>query len=93
MCDLDDNSSQNNEEIMSLLSQVRMGLSMGLLGQDEASEVKRLFSLVHLRHRLFAAITREDYSEASTLRDEIKKLEVGVGKSDGSSGGSEGGSA
>ena len=91
ICDLEDNSSQNNEEIMSLLSQVRMGLSMGLLGQEEASEVKRLFSLVHLRHRLFAAITREDYSEASLLRDQIKELEVGARGGDGES--SEGGLA
>jgi len=92
ICDLDDNSSQNNEEIMSLLSTVRMGLSMGLLGQDEANKVKRLFSLVHLRHRLFAAITREDYSEASLLRDQIKELEVGVGgQPDGSSEASDGG--
>lgn len=94
LCDLDDNSSQNNEEMMSLLSQVRMGLSMGLLGQDEANKVKRLFSLVHLRHRLFAAITREDYSEASSLRDQIKKLEVGAGgQKDGSSEATDGGLA
>ena len=94
LCDLDDNSSQNNEEMMSLLSQVRMGLSMGLLGQEEANKVKRLFSLVHLRHRLFAAITREDYSEASSLRDQIKKLEVGAGgQKDGSSEATDGGLA
>ena len=94
LCDLDDNSSQNNEEIMSLLSQVRMGLSMGLLGQEEANKVKRLFSLVHLRHRLFAAITREDYSEASLLRDQIKQLEIGAGeRRDGSSDAADGGLA
>ncbi len=91
-CDLDDNSRENNEEIMSLLSQVRMGLSMGLLGQEEANKVKRLFSLVHLRHRLFAAITREDYSEASSLRDQIKDLEISAGVSqDDLADGSEGG--
>ena len=60
---------------------------MGLLGQAEASEVKRLFSLVHLRHRLFAAITREDYSEASLLRDQIKKLEVSSDQGESSEGG------
>ena len=93
ICDLDDNSSENNEQIMSLLSQVRMGLSMGLLGQDEANKVKRLFSLVHLRHRLFAAITREDYSQASLLRDQIKQLEIGVRGHDGSSDSADGGLA
>ena len=92
LCDLDDTSSQNNEEVMSLLSQVRMGLSMGLLGQDEADKVKTLFSLVNLRHRLFAAVTREDYSEASSLRDQIKKLENG-GPGDGSSDSTDGGLA
>ncbi len=94
LCDLDDTSSQNNEEIMSFLSLVRMGLSMGLLGQEEASKVKRLFSLVQLRHRLFAAITREDYSEASLLRDQIKMLENGAGgQSDLSSDANDGGIA
>jgi len=76
MCDLEDNSEDNNEEIMSLLSQVRMGVGMGLLGREQADRVNRLFMLVNLRHLLFAAVAREDYSEASKLRDRILKLEL-----------------
>ncbi|MDG1873075.1 MAG: UvrB/UvrC motif-containing protein [Mariniblastus sp.] len=76
LCDLEDGSEGNNVEIMSLLSRVRMGVSMGLLKRDQADRVNRLFALVNLRHQLFAAVAREDYSEASKLRDRILSLEL-----------------
>lgn len=83
-CDLEDTSPENNEEIMSLLSRVRMGVSIGLLGQKEADRVNRLFTLVHLRHRLFAAVTREDYTLASEIRDRIESIETQMAASDDS---------
>jgi protein arginine kinase len=76
--DLDDDSEGNREQIMTLLSKVRMGVGMGLLGQNDANRVNRLFGLVQLRHRLLAAITREDYRQASKLRDQIEQLEQGI---------------
>jgi len=75
--DLDDRSEESNEQVMALLSKVRMGCGMGLLIQDDANRVNRLFSLVHLRHRLLAAVAREDYRQASELRDRIQRLEHG----------------
>lgn len=75
--DLDDDSEDNREQIMALLSKVRMGVGMGLLGQNDANRVNRLFGLVQLRHRLLAAIAREDYRQASKLRDQIEQLEQG----------------
>ena len=75
--DLDDPSEESNEQVMALLSKVRMGCGMGLLIQDDANRVNRLFGLVHLRHRLLAAVAREDYRQASELRDRIQRLEHG----------------
>ena len=75
--DLDDDSEENREQIMTLLSKVRMGVGMGLLGQNDANRVNRLFGLVQLRHRLLAAIDREDYRQASKLRDQIEQIEQG----------------
>lgn len=85
-CDLSDGSDENNELIMSLLSKVRLGVGLGVLDRPQISRVNALFSLVNLRHRLFAAVAREDYSEASKLRDQIRELETatvgGLGDSD-----------
>ena len=75
--DLDDDSEDNREQIMTLLSTVRMGVGMGLLAQPDANRVNRLFGLVQLRHRLLAAVAREDYRKASKLRDQIERLERG----------------
>jgi protein arginine kinase len=74
--DLDDDSEHSHEQILTLLSQVRMGVGTGLIGQDDANRVNRLFSLVQLRHRLLAAVEREDYRQASELRDQIAQLEA-----------------
>ena len=74
-CDLSDSSDENNKLIMSLLSHVRMGVGMGVFDRQQINHVNSLFSLVNLRHRLFAAVTREDYSQASKLRDQIRELE------------------
>jgi protein-arginine kinase activator protein McsA len=54
-----------------------MGVGMGLLEQADADRVNRLFALVQLRDQLVVAIAREDYREASELRDRIENLEKG----------------
>ena len=54
-----------------------MGVGMGLLEQADADRVNRLFALVQLRDQLVVAIAREDYREASELRDRIATLEKG----------------
>lgn len=74
-CDLDDKSDANNEFILRAMSQVRLGIGLGLLDQDAILRVNRVFLLVNLRHQLLAAITREDYQQAAKLRDRIERLE------------------
>jgi protein arginine kinase len=75
--DLDDEDSESHEHIMQCLSKIRMGVGMGLLEQADADRVNRLFALVQLRDQLVVAIAREDYREASELRDRIATLEKG----------------
>ena len=75
--DLEDEDSESYERIMQCLSKIRMGFGMGLLEQADADRVNRLFALVQLRDQLVVAIAREDYLEASELRDRIATLEKG----------------
>lgn len=75
--DLEDEDSESHEDIMQCLSKIRMGVGMGLLEQADADRVNRLFTLVQLRDQLVVAIAREDYGEASELRDRIATLEKG----------------
>ncbi len=75
--DLEDEDSESHERIMQCLSKIRMGVGMGLLEQADADRVNRLFALVQLRDQLVVAIAREDYLEASELRDRIATLEKG----------------
>ena len=75
--DLEDEDSESHEHIMQCLSKIRMGVGMGLLEQADADRVNRLFALVQLRDQLVVAIAREDYREASELRDRIAALEKG----------------
>lgn len=73
--DLDDESDESKEQVLSLLSKVRMGVGIGLLQQTDADRVSRLFLLVQLRDELVDAVAREDYQHASRLRDQIHRLE------------------
>jgi protein arginine kinase len=75
--DLEDEDGESHEHIMQCLSKIRMGVGMGLLEQADADRVNRLFALVQLRDQLVVAIAREDYREASELRDRIATLEKG----------------
>ncbi len=78
--DLGENDRESKDQTLNLLSRVRMGVSMGLLGQKDADRVNSVFALFQLRHQLGAAIDREDYDAASMLRDEIFKVESGRGQ-------------
>jgi protein arginine kinase len=75
--DLEDEDGESHEQVMQFLSKIRMGVGMGLLEQVDADRVNRLFALVQLRDRLVVAVAREDYREASELRDRIATLEKG----------------
>jgi len=73
--DLDDQSEQSTEQILNLLSKVRMGVGIGLLTNKDADRVNELFQLVQLREDLATAIALEDYALAGGLRDQIETLE------------------
>ncbi|MFK7766235.1 MAG: ATP--guanido phosphotransferase [Mariniblastus sp.] len=75
--DLGENDADTKEQTLTLLSRVRMGVAIGLLGQKDVDQVNRMFALFQLRHQLNVAIDREDYQAASALRDEILKVESG----------------
>lgn len=74
--DLDDESEAGNAEVLSLLSKVRMGTGMGLVTPTDIARVQGKFVMVQLRHQLLAAIAREDYDDATRLRDWIHQLET-----------------
>ena len=75
--DWDDDSEKVRCEITRLMSRVRMGISMGLLGSEDADLVREMLELVQLRYYLDLAVSVEDYRAASRLRDRINVLEKG----------------
>ena len=75
--DWDDDSEKVRSEITRLMSRVRMGIGMGLLGSDDADRVCEMLELVQLRYYLDLAVSVEDYRAASRLRDRINVLEKG----------------
>ncbi len=75
--DLEDDSPQVRSEITRLMSRVRMGISMELLGPEDSERVHQMFELVQLRHSLLIAVSVEDYLAASRLRDRINHIERG----------------
>ena len=79
--DLGEDDPDTKEQTLTLLSRVRMGMAMGLLEQKDADRVNQMFALFQLRYQLNLAIDLEDYQTASTLRDEILKVENGRGQS------------
>ncbi|MFT5303456.1 MAG: protein arginine kinase [Mariniblastus sp.] len=80
--DLEDDSEQSHEQILSLISKVRMGISVGLLDQHDARRVHRLFAMVQLRQDLAGAVADENYRAASDLQAQIAELELGAQSSD-----------
>ena len=65
---------RSDEELLSLVSSIRLGLSMGLLDQQQVNDVRETFELKRLQQQLEFAITLEQYSTATRCRDRIRQL-------------------
>jgi len=66
---------RSDEELLSLISSIRLGLSMGLLDQQQVNDVRETFELKRLQQQLEFAIMLEQYSTATRCRDRIRLLE------------------
>lgn len=67
--------TRSDEELLSLVSSIRLGLSMGLLDQQQVDHVSETFELKRLQQQLEFAIMLEQYSTATRCRDRIRQLE------------------
>jgi protein-arginine kinase len=67
--------TRSDEELLSLVSSIRLGLSMGLLDQQQVKHVREMFELKRLQQQLEFAIMQEQYSTATRCRDRIRQLE------------------
>lgn len=67
--------TRSDEELLSLVSSIRLGLSMGLLDQQQVKDIRETFELKRLQQQLEFAITLEQYSTATRCRDRIRQLE------------------
>ncbi len=66
---------RSDEELLSLVSSIRLGLSMGLLNQQQVNDIRETFELKRLQQQLEFAIMLEQYSTATRCRDRIRMLE------------------
>jgi protein arginine kinase len=66
---------RSDEELLSLVSSIRLGLSLGLLDPQQVNEVRETFELKRLQQKLEFAIMLEQYSTATRCRDRIRQLE------------------
>ena len=66
---------RSDEELLSLVSSIRLGLSMGLLDQQQVNHIRETFELKRLQQQLEFAIMLEQYSTATRCRDRIRQLE------------------
>ena len=66
---------RSDEELLSLVSSIRLGLSIGLLDQQQVNHVRETFELKRLQQQLEFAIMLEQYSTATRCRDRIRQLE------------------
>lgn len=66
---------RSDEELLTLVSSIRLGLSMGLLDQQQVKDVRETFELKRLQQQLEFAIMLEQYSTATRCRDRIRQLE------------------
>lgn len=67
--------TRSDEELLSLVSSIRLGLSLGLLDQQQVKDIRETFELKRLQQQLEFAITLEQYSTATRCRDRIRQLE------------------
>lgn len=63
------------EEMLSLISSVRLGVAFGLVTPDQAVQVQSNFELTRLKRKLETAVKLEQYASATKYRDQIRQLE------------------
>ena len=66
---------RSDEELLSLISSIRLGLAMGLLDQEQVNHIRETFELKRLQKQLEFAVMLEQYSTATRYRDRIRQLE------------------
>lgn len=66
---------RSKEEWLSLISKVRLGISLGLITSTQAAEVQSNFELTWLKRKLETAVKLEQYASATKYRDRIRQLE------------------
>lgn len=66
---------RSEEEWLSLISKIRLGLSLGQITSAQAAEVQSNFELTCLKRKLETAVKLEQYASATKYRDRIRQLE------------------
>ncbi len=66
---------RSDEELLSLISTVRLGIALGMVSDDQAIEVHSSFELTRLKRKLEVAVKMEHYASATKYRDQIRQLE------------------
>ena len=66
---------RSDEELLTLISTVRLGIALGMVSDDQAVEVHSNFELTRLKRKLEVAVKMEHYASATKYRDQIRQLE------------------
>jgi len=66
---------RSDEELLALVSTVRLGIAFGMVSDDQAHEVHSNFELTRLKQKLEVAVKMEHYASATKYRDQIRQLE------------------
>ncbi len=66
---------RSDEELLSLISTVRLGIALGMVSDDQAVAVHSNFELTRLKRKLEVAVKMEHYASATKYRDQIRQLE------------------
>ena len=66
---------RSDEELLSLVSTIRLGLALELLDQQQIDHIRETFELKRLRQQLEFAVMLEQYNTATKCRDRIRQLE------------------
>lgn len=66
---------RSEEELLSLISSVRLGIAFAMVSENQALAVQSNFELTRLKRKLELAISKEQYASATKYRDQIRQLE------------------
>ncbi len=66
---------RSDEELLALISAVRLGIAFGMVSQEQAVAVSSIFELTRLKRKLAVAVEKEHYASATKYRDQIRRLE------------------